>query len=195
MASSYQGLIFDMDGTLTVPTLDFAAIRAEIGLARSPDLAEQIAALDEAGQRRAWRIIESHEQEAIARQQLQPGCAALLGKCRARGLKLAVVTRNTHLSVESLCQRFGLNFDLVLTRAFRHIKPHPGPVLHILDAWRLAPRDVLVIGDYVHDIDCGRAAGAPTCLFRNPGYTAPGAEPDFVVSSMAELDRLLFAED
>ena len=32
MASSYQGLVFDMDGTLTVPTLDFAGMTPEAPL-------------------------------------------------------------------------------------------------------------------------------------------------------------------
>ena len=35
-----KAFIFDLDGTLTVPELDFAAIRAEMGIAEGPILEE-----------------------------------------------------------------------------------------------------------------------------------------------------------
>lgn len=189
-ATRFQGIIFDMDGTITVPTLDFQAIRAEIGLADGELLAE-IAKLPADAQARAWGIIERHEQEAMRRQRLQPGCAALLTDCRTAGLRLGLLTRNRRESVDHLCARFGLAFDAVLSREFPLLKPHPGPVLHILAKWDMAPRDALMVGDYIHDIESGHAAGTQTCFFRNPGYTDFSAAADHAVGSMAELRVLL----
>jgi len=188
---AYDGLIFDMDGTLTVPALDFQAIRAEIGLPPG-DLAVAIAALPEPGRRRAWGIIERHEREAIRRQRLQEGCSELLARCRRATIRIGVVTRNTNESVDALCRRFDLTFDIALAREFEHMKPHPGPVLHILGAWGFSPRQVLMIGDYVHDIRCGQAANVATWFFENPGKPCRDAVPDYSVKSMAELERLVF---
>lgn len=190
--SMFRGVVFDMDGTLTVPCLDFGEIRAEIGVPDGDDLAVQIAEMIPADQRRAWAIVKRHEALAIENHHLQAGCRDLLQRCRQSGIRLGVVTRNVEHSVKQLCGRFGLEFDTILTREFKHMKPHPGPLLHILEQWHLDAADVLMVGDYIHDIQCGAAAGTRTCYFRNPGRSCVGACPDYVVGSMAELDAVLF---
>ena len=111
MASArYRGLVFDMDGTLTVPSLDFQAMRREIGLTSEGDLAHLIFALPEEQQRRAWAVIERHEKEAIAHQRLQEGVPALLARCRSHDVRLGLITRNARESVDALCGKFGLQF-------------------------------------------------------------------------------------
>jgi HAD superfamily hydrolase (TIGR01549 family) len=189
--AGYQGVVFDMDGTLTLPTLDFARMRRELGLGPG-DLAQQILALSASRQAEAWAVVERHEEAARRTQSLQEGVPELLGRCRSAGVRLGIVTRNTRRSVHALCERFGLTFDAVVTREFPHIKPHPGPVLHILQGWAMRPERALVVGDYVHDIESGRAAGCRTCLFRNPGGADHDAGADFTVRSMRELERLMF---
>ncbi len=189
---AFEGVIFDMDGTLTVPCLDFDAIRKEIGLPDGGDLAVQIAEMSPQEQAMAWEIIERHESRAIEKQELQEGCAELLERCRQCGVRLGVVTRNVEESARQLCARFSLEFDTILTREFEHMKPHPGPILHILGEWDLDAPNALTVGDYIHDIQCGSAAGTRTCYFQNPGRSCVGCTPDHVVSSMAELEALLF---
>lgn len=192
MTSRFSAVIFDMDGTLTRPTLDFKAIRRELGLEAAGDLALQIADLPPDRQRAAWRVIEEHEQRAMERQELQPGSSDLLEECRQRSVRTGVVTRNTRQSVDHLCRRYGLHFDAVVTREFAFIKPDPAPVAHILEKWRIEPARALVVGDYVHDIECGRAAGTATCFFRNPGMTDFGNLADYAVASMGELRGIVF---
>ncbi len=187
----YKALIFDMDGTLTKPVLDFGAIRREIGLPAG-DLAVEIASLAAPDQERAWAVIRLHEAMARENQALQEGCLELLEECRRHEMKLGILTRNEKSSVEHLCRRFDLCFDVVVTREFEHIKPHPGPVLHMLGLWQLMPVQALMIGDYIHDIECGRAAGADTCFFLNPGCPDFSDDADYTVSSMQELHRLVF---
>jgi HAD superfamily hydrolase (TIGR01509 family) len=188
----FRAIIFDMDGTLTVPTLDFGTIRQEIGLGPG-DLAELIAELPPDGRERAWSIIEAHEARAMHEQQLQPGAQALLQHCRRDGIRLGVVTRNAMPSVRHLCERFDLEFDMVVTREFPFMKPHPEPVRHLLQAWQIEPRQAIMVGDYLHDLECGRAAGALTCFFQNPGHRSYAAEADYSVSSMEELRDLIYS--
>jgi len=188
----FKGLIFDMDGTLTRPILDFDQIRREIGIVGSGDLAHVIGAMPEEGQSRAWAVVEAHERRATLKQTLQPGAKELLAACRSAGIRVGILTRNVRESVDCLCEKYGLVLDAVVTREFPHIKPHPGPVLHILEEWGLESKQVMVIGDYIHDIECGKAAGTYTCFFQNSGKPDYGQTADYVVFSMAELQRIIF---
>ena len=47
-------MLFDMDGTLTVPYFDFDAIRREVGVGNQPIL-EAVEKMDEANDRRPWK--------------------------------------------------------------------------------------------------------------------------------------------
>jgi HAD superfamily hydrolase (TIGR01549 family) len=190
-APRFRGLIFDMDGTLTLPALDFPAIRHETGIVAG-DLVEEIAKLPPEARQRAWAVVEAHEARALDRLRLQEGARELLQRCRREAVRLGIVTRNLSRSVEALCRACGLRFDAVVTREFPLVKPHPGPVLHILEQWGVPPAEVLMIGDYVYDIASGRAAGTPTCYFHNAGAVFYGEDADFAVGSMAELERLVF---
>lgn len=192
-AHPFRGVIFDMDGTLTRPAIDFGEIRRELGLGAG-DLAMQILALPDMKRKEAWEIIERHEADAMRQQELQDGVAELLAECGRHAIRVGVVTRNARPSVDHLCRRFGLAFDAVITRDFAHIKPHPEPVLHILRTWEMESRDALMVGDYLHDIQCGRAADTWTCFFQNRGFPDYGAEADYTVHSMHELRALIFPE-
>lgn len=184
-----QGIIFDMDGTLTVPILDFKRIRQELGVTdRDADLVEVINRRSEPEQREAWAVIERHEEEAVANCCFQPDLDPVLNRFASAGIRLAVITRNTRRSADIVLGRLSVRFDPILTREFPFLKPSPEPVRHILTQWRLEPRNVLMVGDYVHDIESGRAAGVYTCYYHEPSLRdAWSGEADFTVSSYEEL--------
>jgi len=187
----FKALIFDLDGTLTVPTLDFQVIRREIGIP-SGDLTSEIARFPAEQQESAWAVVRRHEEQAMERQELQAGSKELLDECHRMSIKLGLVTRNEKRSVDHLCLKYGLHFDMVITREFPFVKPHPQPVIHMLREWSIEPQYVLVIGDYLYDIECGRAAGTRTCFFQNRGTPFYGENADYVVSAMNELERIVF---
>lgn len=186
----FRGVIFDMDGTLTYPVIDFPAIREELGMGNG-DIAHHILSLPREGQAAAWAVVERHEDAALRRQAMKDGMQALLWDLRERGVHLAVVTRNAQRSVDALCAKFDIAFDTVVTRDFPYVKPHPGAVRHILREWKMAAADALMVGDYVHDIECGRAAGTRTCFFQNPGFPNHGAEADFIAHSADDVRRIV----
>ena len=80
-----RAVIFDLDGTLTEPVLDFDAMRAEIGLPRGLPILEQLEQLDAGERARAEAIMLRHERAAIAQATLADGCADLLGHLRGDG--------------------------------------------------------------------------------------------------------------
>lgn len=189
--SRFRALIFDMDGTLTKPAIDFHAIRRETGIL-SGDLMEEIGKLPPERGKTAWAIVEAHEERAMQEQELQDGAESLLAKCRENSIKVGVVTRNAKRSVDSLCRKYGLQFDAVIGREFGFVKPDPMPVLHILKEWRIAPECALTIGDYVYDLESGRGAGTQTCFYQNPNMPSYADKADFSVNSMDELSGIIF---
>jgi HAD superfamily hydrolase (TIGR01509 family) len=47
-------------------------------------------------------------------------------------------------------------------------KPDPDGLLQLASRWGVAPSDMVMVGDYRFDLDCGRAAGARTVLVNVP---------------------------
>ncbi|KAH7433383.1 hypothetical protein KP509_07G066800 [Ceratopteris richardii] len=85
-----RGVIFDMDGTLTVPVIDFAKMYREVLgpnhpriVAGSPiDILHEIQEWPTDKQRVAYQVITRHEQEAHERLQIMPGRSrSLLAIC------------------------------------------------------------------------------------------------------------------
>lgn len=187
-----KGLIFDMDGTLTVPLIDFRKMRQELNIPAGGDLAEIINSWAEPRRTRAWKVIEKYEIYAIENNSLQKGVENTLKRFTQANIRLAIITRNTARSTEALLAKLAVKFDPVLTREFPHIKPAPEPVLHILDAWRIKADECIMIGDYIHDIESANAAGAFSCYFKNPNVKHWDEHADFTVSSYQELENLVF---
>ena len=192
-----RAVIFDLDGTLTEPLLDFDAMRAEIGLPPGPIL-EQLAHADAATRARADEILRRHEREAIARATLADGCADRLNHLAARAIPAAILTRNVREVVDTFARTFGFRFAAVYTREDGPHKPAPDGVLALCAIMGVAPADTLVVGDYKFDILAGRDAGCATALVLGTHRPTPEeltdwGPPDVVVASLRELLPLLAA--
>ena len=187
-----KGLIFDMDGTLTVPLLDFKQIRRELNAPDGEDLAETINSWPEPRRSQAWKVIGKYERYAIKNNCLQTGVKNALKRFAQANIRLAIITRNTSRSTEALLAKLPVKFNPVLTREFSHIKPAPEPVLHVLEAWQIEARECMMIGDYIHDIESANSAGAVSCYFKNPNVKHWDEHADFTVKSYQELEKLIF---
>ncbi|MCP3965651.1 MAG: HAD family hydrolase [Lentisphaerae bacterium] len=188
---NFDGLIFDMDGTLTVPMIDFEKIRKELKIPAGRDLAEEIDSWPEPKRTKGWELIEEYEMEASRDNLLQSGVEDALVKFKDAGLKLGIITRNTRKSADILLERLPVDFDIILTREFEHIKPAPEPVLHILENWQISGERCLMVGDYIHDIQSARAAGAVACFYRNPDGKDWSKSADYTVESYWELENVV----
>ena len=191
-----RAVLFDLDGTLTRPNLDFDALRAEIGVRDRRPILEWLAGQTDTVRERAWEIIHRHELEAARTAQLAEGARELLAAIAELGLKTALVTRNSRRSVELVLRRLGLDFDAVVTREDCAPKPSPEPVLECARRLGLLPEETLVVGDFYFDIQSGLAAGARTALVgASSAPPFPGSDPppeaDHVVNSLRELIPVL----
>ena len=107
-----KGVIFDMDGTLTIPVLNFNEMRTRLGLAPGTDILPAVMNMAAEERDRAMQIIRELEEEGVAfnfcegyifpsfrtgsrRLQLQPGILELLHLLAQNGIERAVITRNS----------------------------------------------------------------------------------------------------
>jgi len=183
-------VVFDLDGTLVTSELDFAAIKRDIGMGSEPIL-EYMARVDDAERARAAAILDRHERRAAAVCDLAEGVRALLAFLGRKGIRTAVLTRNSRVSVQTVLERFGLEFDAIVAREDAAPKPSPEPVFAIARALDIPPEQMLVVGDYVFDIDSGRSAGARTALVRLPERANMECTPDHEVTNLADLIPLV----
>jgi hydrogenase expression/formation protein HypE len=196
-----RAVLFDFDGTLTVPgALDFAAIKREVGCPADALLLEWIEALPAESRRdEALAALARFELAGAAASAPNVGAEALVDELRALGLKVGVLTRNGLAAVERALAGFADlttgGFDVLLTRDDR-VPPKPAPdgVLHAAGLMGVLPAETLVVGDYVLDMLAGRAAGAVTAYLTN----APGEDDcpdhaacDFVVQRLDELPDIV----
>lgn len=185
-----RAILFDMDGTLTEPMLDFPRIKADMGIGNRPIL-EALAEMDAAARAAAEAVLLGHEDHAAENSTLNPGCRELLAWLEDRQIPTALVTRNSRRSVKIVLERHGLEFDVVVAREDGPFKPDPHPL-------RLACRQLStpehlswMVGDGQYDVEAGRAAGVPT-VWVSHGRTRPfDATPWRSVRDLPELLRLL----
>ena len=182
-----EGVIFDMDGTLTVPILDFNLIRAEIGIESGP-VWEAILAMSDADRKRAEGILLHYELLAARECEIQPGAIKLFDELEQRGIEVSVLTRNCRAAWVTLQQRFGFPFDRVYAREDGPMKPAPEPVFSLAKAMELPTNKLLCVGDYLFDIQAGKSAGTETALIVHsddlPSYAD---QADYVIRSLLEI--------
>ena len=186
-----RALLFDMDGTLTEPMLDFPGIKAEMGIGERPIL-EALAEMGAAERAEAERVLHRHEEQAATCSTLNPGCLELLTWLREHHIPLALITRNSPASVRTVVERHGLVVDYILTRA--DAKPKPDPEALHLACRRLEVReaDAWMVGDGQYDVEAGNAAGIPTVWVSHDRRSRPfAAEPWRSVRDLHELAALL----
>lgn len=185
-------VIFDMDGTLTLPLLDFDRMRAEMELAPNHTILEQLETLGPDHRRRAERIMAEHEHQAAQDSELQPGAREVLELLSRRSINTAIATRNSRDSALTVLSKHCLSVDLVYTREDGAVKPSPEPVQRICGHFGLSPAQSWMVGDYLYDVQSGNAAGAVTVLLANHGAALEhGVAADHVIHSLIELSALL----
>lgn len=188
-------VIFDMDGTLTRPMLDFDRIREEIGIAAGPIL-EAVTSMPPDDRARAEAILLRHEAQAAAESELQPGAGDVVRSIRRAGVPVALMTRNSRESVRAFQERHGLEFDLVRTREDGVVKPSPEPVQFICRRFEAEPQRTWVIGDFHYDLLCANRAGAISVLLLEApdGPPAWAKEAAHVITDLRALLLLMGLE-
>jgi HAD superfamily hydrolase (TIGR01549 family) len=170
--SGIRHWVFDMDGTLTIAAHDFPAIKRALDIPQDHDILGHLAALpaDVAAAKHAWLL--EHERELALASQAAPGAVELVRDLAGRGFQLGILTRNArelaHVTLEAIGLADCFAVEDILGRDEAAHKPDPAGLLHLANVWQVPASQMVMVGDYRFDLDCGRAAGAKTILVNLP---------------------------
>lgn len=197
--ASIKALLFDFDGTLTAPgALDFPSIKSDIGCPLDVPILEHIQSMnDSQAQSEAMERLTEFEIRAARISTPNGGVLEIVAWLKQRGLRLGIITRNSRASVLCAMENFHPlgpdDFDLIITRE-DPLSPKPSGegIRWAADRFRISPREMLMVGDYLFDCLAGKAAGAVTVLLD------PGDDPrlrdvdcDYRISHLNEIKMLL----
>ena len=194
-----RAVLFDFDGTLTRPeALDFPALKQALGCPLSQPVLEFIASLPSLEkQQEALRILHKFESDAAAASQPNSYAEELVAYLNSRNLTMGIISRNSLCSIRRALKNFKSvrvsDFEIIVSRDDA-VEPKPDPAGIVLAAEKMGVQvgEMLVVGDFVFDIDAGQKAGAPTVLLTN-GTVGPALvpPPDYVVMDLSEVKNIV----
>jgi phosphoglycolate phosphatase len=213
MFTGIRALLFDFDGTLAIPNIDFGLMRQRVDAIATHygvdpavhghlyilEMIEAVRAqlgrmecLDgEDFYHEAHASIVALEIESARRGGMLPGALEVLRVLRRRGFKIGVVTRNSAAAVRTICAEIDALCDAFLPReVVRYVKPHPEHLQRALDQLQVPARQALMVGDGPLDITAGKALGLGTVAVLTGGDRRDvllASQPDVILDSVTDL--------
>ena len=190
---SIKAVIFDLDGTITQPYFDFDAIREEMGLERdSGPVLESMEKMTPQQRQHAEKILHFHERRAVIESRLNAGAKQTLSALRKAGVHVGILTRNKRSNALAIARKHNLKFDAIVDREDGPVKPDAFGVLKICRQFGVKPQQTLVVGDYLYDLLCAKAAGAIAVLLTNDKSESEFAKhADFTIAAMDEILQII----
>lgn len=191
-------VLFDFDGTLTRPAIDFPGLKRELGAPPGMFALEYLRSLPPGDERdRAEEVLERFELDAADRAEPNEGAEDTVRALRGLGLLIGIVTRNRRKIIERSLLGFPslspADFDVIVTRDDGvKFKPEPDQILLAASLLKVRPERTMMVGDFVVDVEAGHRAGAVTVHLLDPNDSAvPDHEPDFRIDSLVELEAIV----
>ena len=190
---SIKAVIFDLDGTITQPYFDFDVIREEMGLDRnSGPVLESMEKMSPQQRRDAEQILHFHEERAVTESRLNPGAKQTLVALRKAGIHIGILTRNKRSNAQAIAQKHGLQFDAIVDREDGPAKPDAFGMLRICEQFGVQPQETLLVGDYLFDLLCAKAAGAIAVLLTNNKRAGEFTEhADFTIEKIDQVLQII----
>jgi HAD superfamily hydrolase (TIGR01549 family) len=187
--------VFDLDGTLTLPVHDFNYIRATLGIPDGADILDHLAGLSREEAQPLHARLDRIERHLVTLTGAAPGAVELVEALSRKGCRLGVLTRNTRDIACLTLAHIGLDrffpIESILGRDEALPKPDSEGIRMLAVLWGQTPSELVMVGDYLYDLQAGQAAGAATIHVhgdlprRWPEWT------DLCVPTLAELAKLL----
>jgi HAD superfamily hydrolase (TIGR01549 family) len=182
-----RGVIFDMDGTITEPYIEFDKIREEVDVGNH-DLIDYMKTAPAHEVERLQLVLTRYEEAGVANATLNRGARELLDFLASKSIPTALLTRNSRKSLDGVCRKLALKFDISFSREEGPHKPAPEPIWEIAKRWNANPGEVLMVGDYKWDLMCARNAGSPCAILTNgQGVQEWASGADYIVHQLDEL--------
>jgi len=184
-----------MDGTLTVSAHDFEHMRRELGLAPGAPILEALHAMPQAEAEPLWDVLNELEFHYAGKASLMLGAPELLQCLHEKGCRLAILTRNTMPVVQHTLKACAIEHffpvDYILDRDACIPKPSPDGINQLLDMWQAEAGNSVMVGDYLYDLEAGKAAGVATIHLDTRGDVDWSRVTDLRVENLGEILRYL----
>jgi HAD superfamily hydrolase (TIGR01509 family) len=185
-----RAVVFDMDGTLVDSTYDWPAIRRRLGVTGA-SIIDDLNGLAEPDRSRKWAELEEIETTATENARIHDGAHEVLELFAARDLATALVTNNSSANTRRLLARFGLRFDVVLTRDSGLWKPSGAPIKEAVTQLGVSPGDCLGVGDSRYDVLAAREAGLAAVCLVHDGADRHNVDTDLSFANIPAFVRYL----
>lgn len=217
--SPYQGVFFDLDGTLADTAPDLVAATNQLLVARNltPKPYEFLRPYASAGARGllegAFGITPDHpdflslrdeffanyENALLVHSTLFDGMDHLLEQMEKANIPWGIVTNKSERFTNPLTDLMGLRQRAVSTVSgdtTPHAKPHPEPILHAARIANIDPTKSIYVGDDIRDVIAGKAAGMLTVAAAY-GYCGCKEPPeawgaDYIINNPLDLLQIIF---
>lgn len=193
-----DAVLFDFDGTLTRPgALDFSIIKTAIGCPKDIPVLEFMAGIDDPARRAEMAArLDRFELDGAAASVPNRGAEAIVALIKTARLPIGVLTRNNRASVMRALENFSrlrpADIDVLITREDpARIKPSGEGVRLAARRLGVDPAHVLLVGDFVFDVQAGIRAGATTVFLTNGGPVPPDLGAHFVIDTLDELEAII----
>lgn len=219
LLSPYEGIFFDLDGTLADTAPDLVAATNKLLVARnltpkpyeflrpyasagargllegafgiSPDHKDFVALRDE--------FFSNYEKALLVDSKLFDGIDHLLDQMDAASLPWGIITNKSERFTIPLTDLMGLRQRAVSTVSgdtTPHSKPHPEPILHAARTSNIDPSKSIYVGDDIRDVLAGKAAGMKTVAAAY-GYCGCKEPPeawgaDYIANNPLDLLQIIF---
>ncbi len=157
-------VIFDLDETIVENEIPFSEMRErilrEIGVKDAPrHLYEFLKARGE----EHLKLLEREEIRRAKKAKIIDSLPRVLGYLEKKGIKKAVLTRNSKKATMLALGDYAERFDAIITREDEfEPKPSDEAVKYLLEKFKAMPKECIMVGDYDYDITAGRRAGCIT---------------------------------
>lgn len=183
--SASRGFILDWDGVIADTRLDFSGLRERYYGGRRAMLLEDASTLTPEKNGSFMKELRDLEIEGAKNAKPVPGAFELIDWLRSRNIPYTIVSRNCRESIELAADNMGLELpEKVWSRDDqKKVKPHPRSLAEAAGSIGLEPRDCMLVGDFLYDLQGARRAGMRAVLVQRE-------EPDWAAWSDAVYPKM-----
>ena len=166
---NFDGVIFDLDGTLTDLDVNWNSVRTEISglfppsidpFSRRPNKNDHTPIYELAQKHGLYEdlldLLASHEFDGTKNAEPLP----LVNALGNLDCPIGLCTKNSHLASQEIAEKFNIHFDSLITRESTfEDKPNPFPLQKCIEELGLSPGNTLFIGNEKTDAETAYRAG------------------------------------
>ncbi len=191
-----KGIIFDLDGTLVKLPTDYNIIQEKLKnifqtkKQFSPLIPSIVSAANEDKSKisRAFEMICEQEIDAIQNLEHMPGVNDIMNFLKTKDCMMCLVTMQCRKAAIEILNELGITdfFSNILTRDESYNRFEQ--IQQTIERMKLDPKQTMVIGDTIYDMECAKKAGCLHTLINNKNESDINLE---TIKNLAEIKEMV----